>query len=388
VDPRRFDSLTKRFGTRLSRRRALRAGAGAALGAIALAEAATSFAQDEEETAEATVKDRFISVRTYPYTGPIEAAQAGLKAVIPVMYEQPGFISIHFIAGDQQIHAVLAFLNLDAAISGADALDAWIAEHAQAILSAAPEIRSGPVFLRSELHTGCPCTTDVEDSCNSDRLSCCGTSDVDGGPGVCLTAATTCPGAPEPELEETEEPMVIPTATTTDTSTADTACTGEGCACIAGADEACDDGLQCCGTGELGGAGVCLSDCGSFCTSEGCGCISGTEGACDDGLQCCSTGEPGTIGACFSDCGGGGCTGDGCACISGVPGACDAGLECCGAEPGAEGICQVSCENVGVCPGGEGCDCISGKDGTCDKGLVCCGAGEPGGAGTCENACT
>jgi hypothetical protein len=387
VDPQRFDSLAKRLGTRLSRRGALRAGAGAALGAIAVAGAASSFAQEEETPPETTVKDRFISVRTYPYTGSIEVAEDGLKGVIPVMYEQPGFVSIHFIAGDQEIHAVMAFLDLDAAISGADALDAWIAEQAQEILVGAPQIRSGPVFLRSELHTGCPCTTGVDDSCNSDRLACCGTSDVEDGPGICLTVATTCPGAPEPDLDATEEPMLIPTATATSVSTADAACTGEGCACIAGADGACDAGLQCCGTGELGGAGVCLGDCGSFCTSEGCGCISGTANACDAGLQCCSTGEPGTIGACFSDCGGGGCTSDGCACIAGVPGACDEGLECCGAEPGAEGICQLSCDSVGLCPGGEGCDCITGLEGTCDDNLVCCGSGEPGGSGTCQNAC-
>jgi hypothetical protein len=386
VDPQRFDSLAKRLGTRLSRRQALRAGAGATLGAIVGADVAPSFAQDEETAAEPTVKDRFVSVRTYPYTGSIDAARDGLKGVIPVMYEQPGFISIQFIAGDQEIHAVMAFLHLDAAIAGADALDAWIAEQAQEILSGAPQIRSGPVFLRSELHTGCPCTAGVDDSCNSDRLVCCGTSDVEGGPGVCLTAATTCPGVPEPELESTEEPVLIPTATATTVAATDASCTGDGCACIAGEAGACDDGLQCCGTGELGGAGVCLSDCGSFCSSEGCGCISGAEGACDAGLECCSTGAPGTIGACFSNCGGGGCTGDGCACIAGVPGACDEGLQCCGAEPGAEGICQLSCDSVGICPGGEGCDCIDGQKGSCDGGLVCCSV-EPGGAGTCQNAC-
>lgn len=384
MDPQRFDSLAKRFGTRLSRRGALRAGVGAALGAVTIAKLAPTVAQDDETTA----KSRHVSIRSYAYTGPISAAEAGLKGLIPVMYEQPGFISIQFIDSGDRIHVVITYLDQSSADAGAEQLDDWIAAHAQAILRGEPEIAQGGVFLRSELYTGCPCTTDEEDSCNSSRLTCCPTSDVDGGPGICLTTASICPGQAEEEDSETDESTAEPTLTPTQTPVDASTCTGSGCACVAGVDGACDGGLQCCGTGELGGVGVCQSDCAGICTSEGCGCVSGAEGACDDGLLCCSTGDPGSVGACFSSCGGGtGCTSDGCACTAGAEDACDSGLQCCGSEPGAEGICQVACETVGICPGGEGCDCTDGVEGDCDDGLACCGASQPGGTGTCQSAC-
>lgn len=380
MDPYRFDSLAKRLGTRLSRRAALRAGMGASLGAVAVANLTPAIAQD----AGTTSKDRYITIRSYPYTGPIDLAKAGLKGVIPVLYEQPGFISIHFVEGDDTIHLVVMFLDQTTADAGAETLDAWIGAHAQAVLRGDPQVVSGGVFLRSELHAGCPCTTGTDDACNSDRLICCGASDAEAGPGFCMTTATTCPGSAE-EGDANDDSGNGETATPTVTAAADTNCTSAGCACIAGTDGACDDGLQCCGSGELGGIGICQSDCSGICTSEGCGCVAGNAGSCDDGLQCCSTGGPGSIGACFASCGGNtGCTSDGCACQD--ESGCDDGLTCCGAEPGAEGICQISCESVGICPGGTGCDCTDGVDGTCNGGLVCC-ASEPGGAGICASAC-
>lgn len=385
MDPQRFDSLAKRLGTRLSRRSALLAGAGVALGSVAISNLPPANAQDPETTA----KDRFVSIRSYPYSGPIDIARAGLKGLIPVMYEQPGFLSIQFVQGDGEIHLVSVYLDETSALAGLDQMDTWIAERAQAILRGEPGRISGPVFLRSELNTGCPCQTGDEDACNSDRLVCCGTTDAEDGPGVCLTPVTTCPGS---QTEETDDETdsgngATPSATSTATASGDTSCSGAGCACIIGVDGTCDGGLQCCGSGEVGAVGVCASDCSGVCTGVGCGCIAGADGGCDAGLQCCSTGGPGSIGACFSDCGGGGCTADGCACDAGVEGACDDGLECCGAEPGALGICQVSCESVGICPGGNGCSCTEGVDGECNGGLVCCGAGEPGGPGFCQIAC-
>ena len=378
MDPQRFDSLAKRLGSRLSRRDALRAGAGAALGAVALGKLAPSLAQDADTTA----KDRFISIRTYPYTGPIPAAQAGLNDLVALMEQQAGFISIDFVDGDDEIHVIANFLDKTTAVAAAQEEDAWIEEHAQAILSGKPEIHSGDVFLRSELHAGCGCTTGIEDSCNSERLVCCGTTDLPGGPGICLTTATTCPAvggstptpAPEEPTAVPEEPTEIP------------ACAGEGCDCISGVEGACDDGLVCCSDGDPGAPGICQTDCGGGgCTSEGCDCTSGTDGACDDGLTCCALGDPGSPGACLSDCGGGGCTSEGCDCIGGADGACDEGLCCAASEPGGPGVCTSDCGG-GSCTG-EGCDCTAGAEGACDDGLECCGADTPGGGGTCEAAC-
>jgi hypothetical protein len=338
VDPQRFDSLAKRLGTRLTRRDAIRAGAGAALGAMTLAKLAPTVAQDPGTT----YKDRFISIRTYPYTGSIDDAAAALQGLVTLMEQQPGFISIDFVDGDDEIHIVATFLDKASAVVAAKQEDDWIAANAASILSGKPQINSGKVFLRSELGTQCGCTTGVEHPCSSDDLVCCPTAGIlDGGPGICLTAVTTCPAqeaAPPPTSAPVEPTEAPPT--------------------------------------EI-----------PACTSEGCDCISGTEGACDAGLVCCGTGEPGSPGTCLIDCGGGGCTSDGCACIAGTEGACDEGLECCAGEPGGEGICQASCEPASVCPGGEGCDCTSDAEGACDEGLFCCGVEVPGGSGICGSAC-
>lgn len=371
MDPQRFDSLAKRLGTRLTRRGALRAGAGAALGVVALGKLAPALAQDPETT----VKDRFISVRTYPYTGEISAARDGLKELVPLMEEQPGFISIDFVAGSESIYIVASFLDMTTAVAASKVEDAWIAENAEEILPGKPDIHSGDVFLRSELHTGCGCPTGVEDACNSDRLVCCGTTDLDGGPGICLTAATICPA-----IEST-----APAATAVPPPPTEApACTGAGCWCLGGVEGACDTGLVCCAS-VPGGEGSCMTEaeCYPPCTGEGCACIAGTEGACDEGLQCCAD-TPGGQGTCAYDCGGSACTWEGCACTSGTEGACDAGLQCCADTPGGTGICAVECG--GPCTG-EGCACIGGTEGACDTGLECCSTGDPGSSGTCQVAC-
>lgn len=377
MDPHRFDSLTRKLGTRLSRRGAIRAGAGVALGAVALGKLAPASAQDPGTS----YKDRFISIRTYAYTGSIEDAAAGLQGLVTLMEQQPGFISIDFVDGDDAIHVVATFLDKSSAVAAAKQEDQWIADNAADILAGKPEINSGPVFLRSELGTQCGCTTGVEHPCSSDDLICCPTAGIlDGGPGICLTAATTCPAQDIPPA---------PAPTTEPAPTEVPACTGEGCACNGGVDGACDDGLVCCGVSEPGGAGTCLTEaeCNPPCTGEGCACNGGVEGACDDGLTCCTGVDgPGSAGQCLSSCG---CTGEGCACTTGVGGNCDSGLVCCAADmtdPGSPGTCMASCDSSD-CNGQENCPCTAGVEGTCAEGLECCGASEPGGEGTCLGSC-
>ncbi len=373
MDPQRFDSFAKRLGSRLSRRDALRVGAGAALGAVALGKLAPAMAQD----AETTLKDRFVSIRSYPYTGQIDDARQALKALVPLMEQQPGFISIDFVGGDKSIYVVASFLDKSTAVAAAREEDAWIAENAAEILAGKPDIRSGNVFLRSELHAGCGCTTGVDNACNSERLVCCGEDDVPGGAGICLTTATTCPAGPV--STPTPVPVVEPTEVP--------ACTGEGCACNGGVQYACDEGLSCCGADMPGGQGTCLPYCGDeSCTWEGCACNGGVEGACDEGLSCCGADIPGGQGVCAYDCGGGECTSEGCACNGGVQDACDEGLSCCGADiPGGSGTCLSDCGGGGCT--GAGCDCTTGVEDACDADLVCCGGGELGGPGTCQAAC-
>jgi len=379
VDPNRFDSFAKKLGSRLSRRDMMRASAGAAVGAIAVSKFTSVAAQDADTTA----KDRFISVRTYAYTGTEADAATGLNGLIPVMEQQPGFIEYNLVFGDGQILAISTFLDESSAVAAAQQEDSWISANAATILSGSPTIQSGDVFLRSELHAGCGCITGTQDPCSSDRLTCCATTDRMGGPGICLTTETTCPGTMPAEPTATSEP---------DDPTAVPACTGEGCDCNGGVQGACDDGLVCCGVTEPGGAGTCETEaeCDPTCTGEGCTCIAGTDGACDDGLVCCGANQPGGSGSCMTEaeCNPP-CTGEGCACTSGTDGACDDGLVCCGAsQPGGSGTCETEAECDPPCTG-DGCACTTGTDGACDSGLVCCAADmtDPGSPGTCMDTC-
>jgi hypothetical protein len=292
MDPNRFDSIARRLGNRLSRREVMRAGAGAALGAVALGALRPAAAQD----ADTTVTDRFISVRTYPYNvGTEEVARQGLQGLVGVMEQQPGFIAFELVYTGDSILAISAFLDQTSAVAAAEQEDAWITANASAILRGTPTIQSGDVFLRSNLGTGCGCATGTEDPCGSDALVCCGISDLPGGSGVCLTTQTTCPAVPATPASPTVEP----------------ACTGENCACNGGVQGACDDGLVCCQGAESvpGGPGTCLAeaDCNPatpspVCTGEGCQCASGTENPCDDGLECCGATMPGGPGTCQSSC--------------------------------------------------------------------------------------
>jgi len=380
MDARRFDSLTKRWGTRLSRRDAVRLGAGAMLGAAGLSAARVAAQQDAASLA----AGRFVSLAFYPFDGDFDEAKTALKPLIRLMQQQPGFITMSFIEGDEAIYLVTAFLDKTTSDTGMAALEEWIGASGQAVLAGEPERDSGAVFLRSELPVGCWCRIDDENACGSDDLYCCAAPDDDQG--ICLTVATICPGTQDEETEDDEEdptPTPTPAPAATAATTATTAsCTSAGCDCVAGSDTDCDDGLTCCGMDVLRGTGICMSGCP--CGSEGCDCVGSALNTCDAGLICCAPGAIGGQGTCQSACT---CTSEGCACTTGVDGACDEGLSCCGigsTAPGSIGACLTACATDSPCPGAEGCEC--GDVWKCNDGLICCGA-TVGGSGICAEEC-
>ena len=199
MDARRFDSLTKRWGTRLSRRDAVRLGAGAMLGAAGLSAARVAAQQDAASLA----AGRFVSLAFYPFDGDFDEAKTALKPLIRLMQQQPGFITMSFIEGDEAIYLVTAFLDKTTSDTGMAALEEWIGASGQAVLAGEPERDSGAVFLRSELPVGCWCRIDDENACGSDDLYCCAAPDDDQG--ICLTVATICPGTQDEETEDDEE---------------------------------------------------------------------------------------------------------------------------------------------------------------------------------------
>jgi hypothetical protein len=353
----------------------VRLGAGAALAAAIPGRASIAAVQDAVTTA----TDRFVSLAFYPFEGDIDEAKTALKPLIRVMQQQPGFLTMSFIEGDEAIYLVTTFLDKTTSDAGIKALEDWIGSSGQGVLTGEPERDSGAVFLRSELAAGCWCTVEEEGGCGSEDLYCCAPSDDDKG--ICLTVATICPGTQDEEAEDDEAPTPKPTATVEPTATA-AGCTSEGCDCVAGSSGSCDAGLTCCGVDVLRGTGMCMSDCP--CGDAGCACIGSALNTCGAGLTCCAPGAAGGQGTCQQACS---CTGEGCACTTGVDEACDEGLSCCGigsSAPGSIGACLSACATDSPCPGAENCEC--GDVWKCNEGLVCCGA-DDGGAGICAEEC-
>jgi hypothetical protein len=396
MESNRFDSLTKALAMRMPRRSMLKKTAGVASLALAAGHLRSTVAQDAGTTA----TDRFISVRRYSTSSSIQEATEGLRGIISVMESSPGFISYDLVdAGNGEILAISTFLDQSSAVAAAQQEDSWIQQNASSILPDSPQIMSGDVFLRSDIDAGCGCITGTQNPCNSDQLVCCATTDRTGGPGVCLTSETTCPGTTP------DEPTVTPaaptaTAAATATATATPPCTGEGCDCATGTQNPCDQGLVCCSddpNNPPGGSGTCRSEDKCNCSEQGCHCNGGVEGTCDNDLVCCQEkpGTPGGGGTCqpSDSCSPPPCTSEGCQCATGTQDPCDQGLVCCtGAgdgtptAPGASGICRSedSCNCTTA-----GCHCNAGVQDACDDGLTCCQGqeGVPGGPGVCQESC-
>jgi len=374
MNPRQFDSLTRRLGDRFSRRNARRLGSGAALGLSARDRLRPAYAQD----AAPTVDDRVVSIAFYPYDGEIAEARIELKSLLRTMQQQPGFITMSFIEGDTAIYLVVQFLDRATSEAGLRVLDDWIGAEDRTTLTSAPEWTGGDLFLRSELEVGCRCNPNDDDPCGSDDLVCCPVAADNRG--FCMAAATTCPAGGGDDPAPDDEP---PATATSVPPTAVTMCSSEGCACVGGVQNACDGGLSCCGADHPGGIGTCMATCP--CGAEGCACVASVVNTCDSGLTCCAPGEIGGVGTCQYACT---CTGEGCACTTGVDGTCDDGLSCCGIgsqAPGSTGVCLTACAANTPCPGAEGCEC--GEVWKCNDGLVCCGATSDGGTGICDVEC-
>ena len=125
MDPKRFDSLTRRLGARISRRSLLGAGAATALGATVLPSPRFAHAQADDTTA----VDRYIAVRTYLYDSTREKAEAELPDLIAHMEEQPGFVGMSCVWGDGEIYLVTTFLDQETSVPGLETIDWWIETH-------------------------------------------------------------------------------------------------------------------------------------------------------------------------------------------------------------------------------------------------------------------
>lgn len=239
MDPHRFDSITRAFTTRLSRRSAVRAG-GAGV-AVALAASVGFGAAPALTTATSMqMSTPYSAIRKYVLTGPTDAAVQALNGYVAQIQQQAGFLSYSVVASDPNTLTTVSVFDTPADFSAAEQnLGGWVSENLASLLPAATENTAGSAVIFTV---------------NANT--------------ICGPAATPVP---------TQAP-----------------CTGDGCACNGGVQNNCDEGLVCCQGADAmpGGPGICTAEAAcapAACTGIGCSCNSGVENACDEGLVCCQS---------------------------------------------------------------------------------------------------
>lgn len=216
MDPNRFDSITRAFSSRVSRRSAVRAG-----GAGVAAAFAVSLGLGPTRTFAAQTGTPFSAIRKYALTGPTDAAiQALNTGYLPQLQQQTGFLQYTVVTSDPNTLTTIAVFDSQADFTAAEQnLGTWVTQNLASLLPAATEDTQGNAVIFA---------------LNTDEI--CGS-----GP-----APTAVPPTPTP-VPATPE-----------------ACTGIGCNCNGGVEGTCDDGLVCCqsqmGGGSIpGGAGMCAA---------------------------------------------------------------------------------------------------------------------------------
>ena len=356
MDTDRFDSLTKTFATRFSRRTAMRGG-GVSIAATFLA--AVGFRSATGRQADSAP---YTIIRHYTLSGSPDAVVQELNSgFLPLVSQADGFLSYSVVTSDNNTLTTIAVFESQAQLESAAQSEAdWVQQNLASLLPAPAEVTQGNTVVYGV---------------NSEQ--------------ICSTPTVV------PTESNRPTATTQPAATMTPTPTPITPCTGEGCRCNGGVQGACDSGLTCCADnpGVPGGPGHCIAEdatCnGQNCTGKGCTCHSGTQGACDDGLICCSddSSQPGGPGRCEAE---DVCRENACqATTNPCPSTCSPDSHC-------DGCCSGYCLSDGHCGSeactGIGCECHEGMQGSrCDEGLVCCqsqmgGDPTPGAPGMCAAA--
>ena len=219
MEPQRFDAITRLFATRFSRRSAVRTG-GAGLAATMLAAIGVRGA-----TARQASSPWYTVIRGYRLTGSSTQVQGELRdGFLPLLREADGFVEYSVVASsDDMIMTITVFETKAQEQSAAQSEEDWVQQNLASLLPAPANKTMGDAVVYGI----------------NDDVICAGPAQPT------ATAATTA------------------TATASATASA-TPCTGIGCDCNGGVQDACDDGLVCCqsqmGGGPIpGGAGMCAA---------------------------------------------------------------------------------------------------------------------------------
>ncbi|MDQ3657246.1 MAG: antibiotic biosynthesis monooxygenase [Chloroflexota bacterium] len=214
MDTERFDHLAKTFATKFSRRSALRTG-GAGLAATLLATVG-----GHAVGARQAGSTWYTVIRQYALSGSSDAVLQELNSgFLPLIRQEPGYVQYLVVASADNTVTTITVFESQAQLEAAAQSEAdWVQQNLASLLPAPAEVTSGDAII---------------DDVNTDLV--CGS-----GP-----APTTEPI--EPTVPATEAP-----------------CTGIGCACNGGVQNACDEGLVCCqsqmgGGSTPGGAGMCAA---------------------------------------------------------------------------------------------------------------------------------
>lgn len=216
MNPDRFDTLTKSFAGRVSRRSMMR-GTGAGLVATVLAAAGLRPA-----AARQAGSSWYTVVRRYTLTGSADSVIQELNdGLLPILSQAEGYVSYTVVSSDTNtLTSIVTFESQEQFEQASEAEADWVQQNLASLLPAPTETTKGNAVIANV---------------NADLI--CGS-----GPAPTATVVPTTP------------PTVVPTP-----------CTGIGCPCNGGVQNACDDGLVCCqsqmnGGPMPGGAGMCAAE--------------------------------------------------------------------------------------------------------------------------------
>jgi hypothetical protein len=214
VDPNRFDSITRAFSSRFSRRSAVRAG-----GVGVAAAMAVSFGLGQSPVIAAQTGTPYSVIRKYVLTGSTDAAVQTLNTgYLPQLQQSAGFLQYTVVASDPNTLTTISVFDSQADFSAAEQnLASWVSQNLASLLGTASEETTGNAVIFA---------------LNTDEI--CGPAPTP------VPSPTPAPATPE-------------------------ACTGIGCPCNGGVEGACDDGLVCCqsemnGGPIPGGPGMCAAE--------------------------------------------------------------------------------------------------------------------------------
>jgi hypothetical protein len=224
MEPNRFDALAKSFSTRISRRSAMRH-TGVGLAATMLAAVGL---RSSSAVASQADTNWYTVIRRYSLSGsPDQVEQELNNGFLPIIRQAAGYVSYSVVSSADNTLTSITVFESEAQLEAAGQAEAdWVSQNLASLLPTPAEITRGDAVI-----------FDV----NADLI---------------------CGSGPAP----TEEPTVPPTAEPTP-------CTGIGCTCNGGVQNACDEGLVCCqsqmnGGSMPGGQGMCAAEdaCGDDAT--------------------------------------------------------------------------------------------------------------------------